>query len=92
MSYFPFLGHPMNLKRCLCFLGVCIVTFFLALVPPSFFRVDPVTAEPLFTLTQQRVIAIFVFTAFGLFVNGLEEFDRAYENGEIDKVFTTNLV
>ena len=63
MSYFPFLGHPMNLKRCLCFLGVCIVTFFLALVPTSFFGVDPVTAEPLFTLTQQRVIAIFVFTA-----------------------------
>ena len=63
MSYFSFLGHPMNVKRCLSFLGVCVVTFFLALVPTSFFGVDPVTSEPIFTLTQQRVIAIFVFTA-----------------------------
>lgn len=63
MSYFSFLGHPMNVKRCLSFLGVCVVTFFLAFVPTSFFGVDPVTAEPIFTLTQQRVIAIFVFTA-----------------------------
>ncbi len=63
MSYFSFLGHPMNVKRCLSFLGVCVITFFLAFVPTSFFGVDPVTAEPVFTLTQQRVIAIFVFTA-----------------------------
>ena len=63
MSYFHFLGHPMNLRRCLSFLAVCVVTFFLALVPSSFFGVDPVTNAPLFTLTQQRVIAIFVFTA-----------------------------
>ena len=53
----------MNLKRCLSFLVVCIITFFLALVPTSFFGVDPLTNAPLFTLTQQRVIAIFVFTA-----------------------------
>ena len=63
MSYFSFLGHPMNVKRCLSFLAVCVVTFFLALVPTSFFGTDPVTSEPIFTLTQQRVIAIFVFTA-----------------------------
>lgn len=63
MSYFSFLGHPMNVKRCLSFLVVCIITFFLALVPTSFYGVDPVTNAPLFTLTQQRVIAIFVFTA-----------------------------
>ncbi len=63
MSYFHFLGHPMNLKRCLSFLAVCVITFFLALVPTSFYGVDPVTGETLFTLTQQRVIAIFVFTA-----------------------------
>ena len=63
MSYFSFLGHPMNVKRCLSFLGVCVVTFFLAFVPTSFFGVDPTTSEPFFTLTQQRVIAIFVFTA-----------------------------
>ena len=63
MSYFHFLGHPMNLKRCLSFLVVCVFTFFLALVPSSFFGVNPETLEPLFTATQQRVIAIFVFTA-----------------------------
>lgn len=34
----------------------------------------------------------FVFTTFGLFCNGLEKFDEAYEEGIIDKVFTTNLV
>ena len=34
----------------------------------------------------------FVFTSFGLFCNGLENFDKAYEDGIIDKVFTTNLV
>ena len=63
MSYFSFLGHPMNLKRCLSFLAVCVITFFLALVPTSFYGVDPATGANLFTLTQQRVIAIFVFTA-----------------------------
>ena len=63
MSYFSFLGHPMNLKRCLSFLVVCIFTFFLAFVPTSFFGVNPETGLPIFTLTQQRVIAIFVFTA-----------------------------
>lgn len=63
MSYFNFLGHPMNLKRCLSFLIVCVFTFFLAFVPTSFYGVNPETGLPLFTLTQQRVIAIFVFTA-----------------------------
>ena len=63
MAYFSFLGHPMNVKRCLSFLVVCIFTFFLALVPTSFFGINPDTGLPIFTLTQQRVIAIFVFTA-----------------------------
>ena len=63
MSYFSFLGHPMNVKRCVSFLIVCVFTFFLALVPTSFFGTDPVSGANLFTLTQQRVIAIFVFTA-----------------------------
>ncbi|MBQ5995747.1 MAG: ribose-phosphate pyrophosphokinase [Clostridia bacterium] len=35
---------------------------------------------------------IFVFSAFGLFCNGLELFDEAYKNGIFTKVFTTNLV
>ena len=33
------------------------------MVPTSFYGVNPDTLEPIFTLTQQRVIAIFVFTA-----------------------------
>ena len=63
MSYFSFLGHPMNLKRCVSFLIVCVFTFFLAFVPTSFYGVNPDTGLPIFTLTQQRVIAIFAFTA-----------------------------
>ena len=53
----------MNLKRCVSFLIVCVFTFFLALVPTSFYGVNPDTGLPIFTLTQQRVIAIFAFTA-----------------------------
>lgn len=43
-------------------------------------------------LKSQGAKRIFVFTAFGLFCNGLEKFDEAYANGEITKVFTTNLI
>ena len=35
---------------------------------------------------------VFVFSTFGLFVNGPEAFDKAYEKGIINKVFTTNLI
>ncbi|MBQ8236147.1 MAG: ribose-phosphate pyrophosphokinase [Clostridia bacterium] len=35
---------------------------------------------------------IFAFTSFGLFCNGLERFDAAYERGVLNKVFTTNLI
>ena len=35
---------------------------------------------------------IFAFVSFGLFTNGFEKFDEAYENGTISKIFTTNLV
>ena len=34
---------------------------------------------------------VFVCTTFGLFTDGLEEFDKYYENGYISKVVTTNL-
>ena len=43
-------------------------------------------------LKAQGARRIFIFTAFGLFCNGLEAFDEAYRKGEITKVFTTNLV
>ena len=43
-------------------------------------------------LKEQGAKRIFIFTAFGLFCNGLDKFDEAYKKGEITKVFTTNLV
>ena len=35
---------------------------------------------------------IFVFATFGLFCNGLENIDKAYEEGLFTQIFTTNLV
>ena len=35
---------------------------------------------------------VFVFVSFGLFCNGLKKFDRAYRDGIIDQIFTTNLI
>ena len=35
---------------------------------------------------------ILVFSTFGLFCNGLENLDKAYEEGVITRIFTTNLV
>ena len=35
---------------------------------------------------------IFTFATFGLFTDGFDKFDKAYEDGIINKVFTTNLV
>jgi ribose-phosphate pyrophosphokinase len=43
-------------------------------------------------LKQRKANKIFVFATFGLFTSGLEKFDKAYENGIIDKVLTTNLI
>ena len=43
-------------------------------------------------LKEKGAGRIFVFSTFGLFVDGLEKFDEYYENGLIDKVFTTNLI
>lgn len=43
-------------------------------------------------LKEKGANRIFVFTTFGLFVDGLEKFDEYYEKGLIDKIFTTNLI
>ncbi len=43
-------------------------------------------------LKEKGARRIFLFITFGLFCNGLEIFDEAFEKGIIDKVFTTNLV
>ena len=43
-------------------------------------------------LKQRKAGRIFIASTFGLFTNGLQKFDVAYEAGIIDKVLTTNLV
>ena len=42
-------------------------------------------------LKERKAGKIFICATFGLFTNGLERFDKAYENGLIDGVITTNL-
>ena len=34
---------------------------------------------------------VFIFSTFGLFTNGMEKFDKAFEDGIFDKILTTNL-
>ncbi|MFI3176016.1 MAG: ribose-phosphate pyrophosphokinase [Eubacteriales bacterium] len=43
-------------------------------------------------LKSRKAKRVFVATTFGLFTNGLEAFDKAYEDGIIDKVLTTDLI
>ena len=42
-------------------------------------------------LKERKARNIFVFSTFGLFTNGLDKFDKAYEEGIITKILTTNL-
>ncbi|MCI6497802.1 MAG: ribose-phosphate pyrophosphokinase [Lachnospiraceae bacterium] len=42
-------------------------------------------------LKSRKARRVFVAATFGLFTNGLEKFDKAYEKGIIDRVLTTNL-
>jgi ribose-phosphate pyrophosphokinase len=43
-------------------------------------------------LKERGAKRIFAFSTFGLFTDGFDKFDKAYEDGIITKVFTTNLV
>ena len=43
-------------------------------------------------LKRRKANKIFIFSTFGLFTNGLKKFDKAYEEGYITRVLTTNLV
>ena len=43
-------------------------------------------------LKELKANRIYVFSAFGLFCNGVESFDKAFEEGVIYRVFTTNVV
>ena len=42
-------------------------------------------------LKERQAKRVFVCTTFGLFTDGLQEFDEYYEKGYIEKVITTNL-
>ncbi|MBQ9438924.1 MAG: ribose-phosphate diphosphokinase, partial [Lachnospiraceae bacterium] len=43
-------------------------------------------------LKARQANRIFICSTFGLFTNGLALFDKAYENGMITKILTTNLI
>ena len=43
-------------------------------------------------LKKRNASRIFVFSTFGLFTNGLERFDEEYNNGNITRILTTNLI
>ena len=43
-------------------------------------------------LKERGAKRIFVFASFGLFTQGFEKFDKAYEDGLIERIFTTNLI
>ncbi|MBE5928420.1 MAG: ribose-phosphate pyrophosphokinase [Lachnospiraceae bacterium] len=43
-------------------------------------------------LKRRKANRIFIAATFGLFTNGLEKFDQAYESGLIYRVLTTNLI
>ena len=43
-------------------------------------------------LKEQKARNIYICSTFGLFTNGLEKFDKAYEKGLFTKLITTNLI
>ena len=43
-------------------------------------------------LKMRKARKVFIFATFGLFTNGLSKFDEYYQNGLIDRIFTTTLV
>ena len=43
-------------------------------------------------LKDRKAERIYAFSTFGLFTSGLEQFDKAYEEGVIDRILTTNLI
>ena len=43
-------------------------------------------------LKQRKAKRIFAAATFGLFTNGLDKFDKAYDEGILDAILTTNLI
>lgn len=48
--------------------------------------------EIAYELKKRHARKIYIAASFGLFSEGLERFDKAYEDGVIDRIYTTNLV
>ena len=44
-----------------------------------------------YQLKEKGARRVFIFATFGLFTSGPEKIDKAYEEGKIDRIFTTNL-
>lgn len=42
-------------------------------------------------LKQRKARKVFLASTFGLFTNGMDKFDKAYEQGLFDRILTTNL-
>ncbi|MFA9422141.1 MAG: ribose-phosphate pyrophosphokinase [Sedimentibacter sp.] len=43
-------------------------------------------------LKERNAKNVYIFSAFGLFTEGYEKFDKAYADGTITKIFTTNMI
>lgn len=43
-------------------------------------------------LKERKVKNVYVFASFGLFTEGFDKFDKAYRDGIISRVFTTNMI
>ena len=43
-------------------------------------------------LKEKGAKRVFAFATFGLFTDGFDKFDKAYSDGIIDRILTTNLV
>ena len=43
-------------------------------------------------IKERKARNVYVFASFGLFTEGLDKFDKAYQDGIISKVFTTNMI
>ncbi len=43
-------------------------------------------------LKERKAKNVYIFSAFGLFTEGFDKFDKAHEDGIITRIFTTNLI
>jgi ribose-phosphate pyrophosphokinase len=43
-------------------------------------------------LKERKAKNVYIFSAFGLFTEGFDKFDKAYKDGIITRIFTTNLI